>query len=137
LAYRNADSSRIGRVVPSRLIPCGPEGRDFAVALPKLHVVTVNELSGVLLRRIVITTDKFDYPKKPAIYPHNEGPIFGHLRCRSHGLPDWCAFLHNKFAPKTALKQENNSKFNMLSAQKADFRIFLPRAEKHSNLFNE
>jgi hypothetical protein len=119
------------------LILRGLEGRDFAVALPKLDIVTVNELPGVLRRRIVIRTDKFDGPKEPTVDSDNERPIFGHLRCRSHGLPDWCGFLHNKFAPKKALKQENDSKFNMLSAKKALFGIYLPNAEKHTNLFNE
>jgi hypothetical protein len=119
------------------LILRGLEGRDFAIALPKFDVVTVNELPGVLLRRIVIRTDKFDCPKKPTVDSDNERPIFRHLRCRSHGFPDWCAILHTKFASKKAPNQENNSKFNILSAQKAYFGIHLPNAEKHTSMFNE
>jgi hypothetical protein len=36
------------------------ERLDFAVALPKLYVVAVNELLGVFLGRVVVRAEKLD-----------------------------------------------------------------------------
>jgi hypothetical protein len=59
---------------------CVLERLDFTVALPKLNVVTVNELLGVLLRDFIVRADQFDCPEKPTIGPNNVRSIPDHLR---------------------------------------------------------
>ena len=132
------DRFRFGRVVP-RLVLGRLEGRDFAVALPKLHVVTVDELPGVRLRRIVIRTGKLDCAKKPAVYSDNERPIFGHLWCSA--FPRSPALLRilstANVALESGLNQQNDNKFNWLSTHNAHLQIHLPSPAKSINLTNE
>jgi hypothetical protein len=56
------------------------ERRHFALALPKLYVVTINKLLGIFFGGVVIGANKFDCPEKMAIYPNNIRPIISHSR---------------------------------------------------------
>jgi hypothetical protein len=53
--------------------------RDVAIALPKLYVVTINELPGVFLCGVIVGADKFDGPEKTAVRTDDIGSIFCHL----------------------------------------------------------
>jgi hypothetical protein len=120
------------------LILRGREGRNFAVALPKLDVVTVNELPGVLLRQVVIRTGKLDGTKEPTVYSDNERAIFSHLPAlaSARGV-HFCSLFHGKSALENTPIQQNNNKSNGLITKKAYFQIRLPSASKHISVFNE
>jgi hypothetical protein len=51
---------------------------DFAGPLPKLHVVTVNEVLGVFVRGVIIGAKKFDSPHELAVHTNDIRPAFGH-----------------------------------------------------------
>jgi hypothetical protein len=55
--------------------------RDVAIALPKLYVVTINELPGVFFRGVIVGADEFDGPEKTAVRTDDIGSIFCHLQC--------------------------------------------------------
>jgi hypothetical protein len=54
--------------------------RDFAVALPKLYVVTVYKLLGIFFRGLVVGAKNLDRPEEVAVHADDVCPIFGHLR---------------------------------------------------------
>lgn len=54
------------------------ERADFAVPLPKLDVVTVNEVLGVFFRGVIIGAKKFDSPRELAIHTNDIRAVFGH-----------------------------------------------------------
>jgi hypothetical protein len=56
------------------------ERLDFAVALPKLHVVTVSEALGVFFRDIIVRANKFYRSDKVTVCPDHVRSISGHLR---------------------------------------------------------
>jgi hypothetical protein len=55
------------------------ETLNSAIALPKLHVNTVDELLGILLRAFVIRPQKLDCPEKLAARRDDVHSILGHL----------------------------------------------------------
>jgi hypothetical protein len=54
------------------------EHRDFAVALPKLYVATVDQSLGVFLRGLIVRADQFDCPEKVTVDPNNVRSIPDH-----------------------------------------------------------
>jgi hypothetical protein len=56
------------------------ELRYLPAALPKLYVVTVNELPCGLFRGLVVGAHKLDCPANMTVLVQNVDPIFGHLR---------------------------------------------------------
>jgi hypothetical protein len=60
----------------------------FAVALPKLYIMPVNELLGVFLGRVVVATEKLDCAGKTPVGPNDTCAILGHLRPPATGLRD-------------------------------------------------
>ena len=63
----------------SALVVLMRESLDSAIPLPKLYIVAVHQLPGVLFRALVIGTEKFDCAKKLAVCSDNVHSIFGHL----------------------------------------------------------
>ena len=53
-----------------------------ALALPKLYVVTINELLGIFFGALVIRAQERDGPDELAIYSDYVGSIFWHLSPR-------------------------------------------------------
>jgi hypothetical protein len=59
------------------------EALDFAITLPQLDIVSVDELLRVSLGAFVILTDKLDRPDKVAVRSDDVHSVFGHLRFSS------------------------------------------------------
>lgn len=55
------------------------ESLDSAIPLPKLYILAVHQLPGVLFRALVIGAEKFNCAKKLAVCSDNVHSIFGHL----------------------------------------------------------
>jgi hypothetical protein len=78
-----------------------PERLDFAIVLPKLHVLTINELLGVFLGGVIVWANQFDCPEELTVDPNNVRSISGHLRHR----PNPYAIMKMPFGPSaTKLK---------------------------------
>jgi hypothetical protein len=54
--------------------------RDFAVKLPKLYVVAVNELPGLLFGVLVVFAEKFDGSENVAVMAHDVRAIVLHAQ---------------------------------------------------------
>jgi len=71
----------------SALVVLMRESLDSAIPLPKLYIVAVHQLPGVLFRALVIGTEKFDCAKKLAVCSDDVHSIFGHLiSVRTHAI---------------------------------------------------
>ena len=65
------------------------ELRDLAIPLPKLNVMTVDELLGGFDRRLIIGAIEQNGPHEMAVAANDVNPIIGHLRqpCRRKSHP--------------------------------------------------
>jgi hypothetical protein len=53
---------------------------DFTACLPKLHVVTVDQVLGVLFRGVIVGADKLNRPDEVPIGADDVRAMLGHLR---------------------------------------------------------
>ena len=65
------------------------ESIDPSLALPKLDVITINELLGVFFRDLVIRTQQRDGPYELAIHADDVGSILWHLAAFGSTMEPW------------------------------------------------